>query len=145
MEFARIENGKIPHVVATAFALDLRHRKGRAILREYAHLGLETDAFKGPWGNVQPCENLSEIIESSGGRISPCGPRDVRGHRHDQTALSVCAWRENVPLTDPPKFFAYGKAGAEHDSETILIADGSYAKWNTTAKRATTSPRIKQR
>jgi len=50
----------------------------------------------------------------------------VRGHRHDQTAASVIAWRLGFELTNPPNIFAYGRAGEAHDERTILLADGSY-------------------
>ena len=50
----------------------------------------------------------------------PQGP-DVLGHRHDQTALSVIAWRLGVQLTNCPRWFSY--AGGETE-ETCLIAKG---------------------
>lgn len=115
-EAARRANGTIPHVVATAFGLSMRHGTGRAILEEYFRLASETDAFCGPWVNTPE---------------TPCGPPDVRGHRHDQTALSVIAWRLGCQLTDPPDIFAYAKTrddGTFHredqDPRTILIARG---------------------
>ena len=54
------------------------------------------------------------------------------GHRHDQTAASVIAWRLRMKLTDPPIPFAYARTrddGTVHiedqDERTILMADGS--------------------
>jgi hypothetical protein len=94
------ENKRIQHVVATAFAVDLEHPKGREFLAEYYRLASETDAFCGPW----------------------TGGIGVQ-HRHDQTAASVIAHRLEIPLTDPPDFFAY--LGGE-TSKTVLIADGCY-------------------
>ena len=111
LEFAREENKRIPHLVATAFGLNVRHPKGRAFLDEYYRLASETHAFCGPWTNSP---------------VTPCGPPDVRGHRHDQTAASVIAWRLGFELTDPPEIFAYGAARDAHDPRTILLADGSY-------------------
>lgn len=118
----RAENEGIPHVVATAFALSLKHPVGRAIFRQYVHLGLHTRAFIGPWKNG-PYDNpaIGHVA-----RTAPCGPEGVRGHRHDQTALSVLAWRAGVTLTNCPDFFAYGKVGEPADPATILLADGSY-------------------
>lgn len=113
---AQLANYQIPHVIATAFALDLEHEKGRAFLDEYYRLASETDAFCGPWIN-------SNYTADFNTRAAPCGPEDVRGHRHDQTAASVIAWRLGIPLTDPPKFFQY--KGGETE-ETILVADGAY-------------------
>jgi hypothetical protein len=129
----RAENEGIPHVVATAFALSLRHPVGRAIFRQYVHLGLHTRAFIGPWKNgprafIGPWKNGPYDGSTIGhvARTAPCGPPKVLGHRHDQTALSVLAWRAGVALTKCPDFFAYGKVGEPADPATILLADGSY-------------------
>lgn len=104
---ARVINAKIPHVVATAFGIDVSHAVGRAFLADYFRLASETSAFCGPWTNT---------VET------PCGPYDVRGHRHDQTAASVIAWRLGVQLTDPPDIFSYPPV----DERTVLLADGAY-------------------
>ena len=111
------ENSRIPHVVATAFGVSMKHSKGRAILAEYVRLGLHTGAFCGPWTNG-PADRS--------GRTWPCGPPEVRGHRHDQTCLSVVAWRNDAVLTSSPEVFAYGKVGDKFDERTILVADGGY-------------------
>jgi hypothetical protein len=109
-------NRDIPHVVATAFGISMEHPIGRAILDEYFRLASTTKAFCGPWINgpeeAQPPYHAY-----------PCGPPDVRGHRHDQTALSVIAWRLGCKLTNSPEIFAY--AGGQTE-QTILVADGSY-------------------
>lgn len=99
LAISREENEAIEHVVATTFGLNLDHGAGRYIFDEYLRLA-QTDAFKGPW---------------SGG----VGVQ----HRHDQTALSVVAWRAGCQLTSPPEWFAY--RGGEIES-TILVADGSF-------------------
>lgn len=107
MTTARVQNKQIPHVVATSFGLNLRSDIGKAFLDEYFRLASETNAFCGPWKNTPE---------------TPCGPEDVLGHRHDQTAASVIAWRLGMKLTDPPAIFAYPPG----DERTILLADGSY-------------------
>lgn len=105
-------NKQIPHVVATAFGLNVRHPKGKAFLDEYYRLASETRAFCGPWKNTPE---------------TPCGPPDVLGHRHDQTAASVIAWRLGMELTSPPDIFAYANPeGSLPDERTILVADGNY-------------------
>lgn len=118
---ARALNRTIPHVVATAFGINVKHPKGRAFLDEYYRLANETRAFCGPWWNLNnaPCPNHPTPCT----RCAPCGPPDVRGHRHDQTAASVIAWRLGFELTSPPDVFAY--KGGETE-QTILMADGSY-------------------
>jgi hypothetical protein len=108
LEEAAAVNKEIPHVVATAFGLNVKHPRGKAILAEYYRLASETRAFCGPWKNTPE---------------TPCGPEDVRGHRHDQSALSVLAWRNRCTLTNPPNVFSY-KGG--ETAETLLVADGAY-------------------
>lgn len=117
IERAKDLNRQIPHVVATAFGLNIGHPTGRGIFDEYKRLALQTDAFKGPWRNAAHPDYAGQAD------AIVCGPADVRGHRHDQTALSVLAWRYGVQLTDPPAWFAY--RGGE-TSDTILVADGSF-------------------
>lgn len=112
-------NRMIPHVVATAFGVSLNHPVGVNILREYERLAKETKAFCGPWKN-----DATNFPENP--REYACGPADVRGHRHDQSALSVLAWRNNVRLTSAPDIFAYGRADEAHDEKTILLASGEY-------------------
>jgi hypothetical protein len=104
---SRADNAKVPHVVATAFGVNALHPKGRAILAEYVRLA-KTRAFCGPWRNCPE---------------TPCGGLGVLGHRHDQSSLSVIAWKLRLKLTDPPEIFAY--KGGEIAS-TVLLADGSY-------------------
>ncbi|HET9304843.1 MAG TPA: hypothetical protein VFO46_02340 [Candidatus Sulfotelmatobacter sp.] len=99
---ARIINKAIPHVMATSFGLNLVHPVGRAIYDEYLYYGLKTRAFCGPWH----------------------GEIGVR-HRHDQSALSIVAWRHEAKLTNCPDILAYGKPDQVTDSRTILVADGS--------------------
>lgn len=107
-------NRDIKHVVATTFGVSLKHPTGRLFLHEYIRLAMETDAFCGPWTNGP---------KSADGRTAPCGPADVRGHRHDQTAASVIAHNLRIPLTSCPEWFAY--RGNETE-DTCLIADGAY-------------------
>lgn len=128
LEDARAVNRIVPHVVATSFGLNVKHPKGKAFLDEYYRLASETKAFCGPWTNA----NYGiKVDRYDGVRVAPCGPPDVRGHRHDQTAASVIAWRLGMELTDPPQWFAYSKRRADgtlnlsdQDERTILLADG---------------------
>ncbi len=120
-------NRIIPHVVATSFGLNVKHPIGKAFLDEYYRLASETKAFCGPWTNAYSGLGTSW----DGVRVAPCGPADVLGHRHDQTAASVIAWRLGMKLTDCPEVFAYSKRrpdGTLHledqDERTILLADG---------------------
>lgn len=116
LNVTREENEGIKHVVATTFGLDVEHATGRAIFEEYSRLA-KTRAFCGPtWNSSNP-----EYRSRAGAR--PCGPPSTRGHRHDQSALSVAAWRAGVELTNPPEWFCY--RGGE-TAGTVLVADGAY-------------------
>jgi hypothetical protein len=110
------ENSKIDHVVATAFGVCLSHPLGCEFFLEYLRLA-QTGAFCGPWWN----KNHPEYRRWS--HSAPCGDATVRGHRHDQTAASVIAWKLGFKLTQPPKVFAY-EGGVTDD--TVLVADGNY-------------------
>ena len=123
LEFARSLNRSIPHTVGGFFGLSMRHEIGRKFLRELYRLASETRAFCGPSIN----SNAPKAEGAGYGPGAPCGPPDVRGHRHDQTAMSVIAWRLGMKLTDAPEFLIYGKAEDAHDIRTIAVADGSYA------------------
>ena len=115
-ENMRVTNREIPHVVATAFGLSLAHPEGRAFLDEYFRLASQTRAFCGPWQN----SNSPEVQGRNWNRpTAPCGSSDVLGHRHDQTAASVIAWRLGIPLVDPPRFFSYDGGQRE---DTYLVA-----------------------
>lgn len=93
---------QIPHVIGTAFGLDLRHAIAREFLGEYLRLAQEGTAFRGPWNNV--------------GLRASQDPR-VLGHRHDQTAASVIAWRLGMKLTTPPEWIVDGIPPTD---ETVL-------------------------
>lgn len=79
LKLTREESFKIPHCVATVFGLDLR--KNKEFFNEYFALGKDGRAFNGPWNNRE--------------RQASSDPR-VQGHRHDQTVLSVLAWRHGM-------------------------------------------------
>lgn len=116
---SREENALIPHVVATSFGVNLKHPVGRAIYEDYLRLA-QTRAFCGPWMNKNHPSYANQPVN---GRCAPCGPPTTIGHRHDQTALSLLAWRHGVELTSPPAYFAY--RGNEIES-TLLVADGNF-------------------
>jgi hypothetical protein len=125
---ARVVNFGIEHVVATTFGLNVKHPIGKAFLDEYYRLASQTKAFCGPWINT-----AGNQTAGVGPRFGNCGPSDVRGHRHDQTAASVIAWRLGMELTNPPDIFAYSKRRqdgtlhlSDQDERTILLADGSF-------------------
>jgi len=117
IDAARDQNKQIMHVCATAFGLNTKSEIGNAFLLEYYRLASQTKAFCGPWLN----SNCDADQRGLGGRSGPCGPPDVRGHRHDQTAASVIAWRLGMKWTQGPEVFSYPEGANE---TTILIAEG---------------------
>lgn len=113
---ARQLNRTFPQVVATSFGLDVRSEIGGECLKRYYELA-NTDAFKGPWSNT----NNPNAWPQAESRMGPCGPPDVLGHRHDQTALSVIAWRLGMKLNECPDILAYPPSG----ESTILEVRGA--------------------
>lgn len=130
MELARAENRKIEHVMAGAIVVDLRHERGRAFLLEYLRLCIHTPACRGPWTNLNathaPTRYTVPRAWRPDERECPCGPRDVLGHRHDQTVASVVAHRLGVVLTDPPVLCSYPPADRRPDPRTVIWMDGNY-------------------
>ena len=119
-----LTNRQISHVIAGVIGLDLRNKTASAFLDEYLRLS-NTKAFCGPRINGPLIEGATVY------RQAPCGPADVRGHRHDQTAASVIAWRLGMKLEKPPEFCCYANdAGStdpkDYDECTCLIVHGSY-------------------
>lgn len=114
LKHAKVLNQIVPHVVGGAFGISMKHELGRAIFVEYLRLA-QTKAFCGPWWNA------NHPVHGSKPGAMPCGPADVMGHRHDQSALSVIAWRLGVKLSQVPEWFAYDPGG---DEKTCLIAKG---------------------
>ncbi len=98
----REQSFTFPHIIGTAFGLDLRYGIARDFLSEYYRLAREGTAFRGVWSNHD--RGLSR-------------DRRVLGHRHDQTAASVLAWRLGMKLTTPPTWIVDGIPPTE---ETVL-------------------------
>jgi len=131
IEEARAINKMIPHVVGTAFGIDVNHAIGKRFLHEYFRLASTTRAFCGPWQN----SDAPRVAQRNEDRpAAPCGPPTTLGHRHDQTAASVIAWRLEMQLTDGPSVFSYtqqrnadGRPALDpglYRDDTILLAAG---------------------
>lgn len=97
---AMIVNRTIPHCSSAAFGFDIsRTGVGSEAFKEFSRLA-NTRVFCGPWANSNgpdrdryQADYLKKLYTTA-----PCGPPDVRGHRHDQTALSVIAWKLGMKL-----------------------------------------------
>lgn len=123
LEEARAVNKTIPHAVGTAFGLDLRFANAAVFLHEYYRLASKTRAFCGPWQN----ENAPHVAKRNQDRtVGYAGPYPpVEGHRHDQTAISVLAWRLKMQLATDRTLFAYKTENAEDTKDTVLLAVGA--------------------
>ena len=73
----REESFGIPHIMANSMGFDVDNERSMEFLRRY-HKHAQDGSFKGAWTN-----------ESNQASTDP----RVKGHRHDQTAASVIAWR----------------------------------------------------
>ena len=94
LNVSRDELAKIPHLVAGAFGLCMNKPIAWTMLIEW-ELAMLHGAF------------------ANGGSADP----NFIAHRHDQTALSVLAWRHKILLTKPPNWFA---EGGQETKETLL-------------------------
>lgn len=116
IEEAREVNREIRHVIGTAFGVNTRHPLGSALLTEFYKLSCG-DCFRGPWTNF----NSTRL---PGHKTEPCGPPDVKGHRHDQTSLSVLAWRLGLKLDT--EVLEYSPTRLSN----VLMIDGDY-EWKS--------------
>lgn len=116
IEEARAQSKTFSQVVATAFGVNVKHPTGKSLLGEYVRLA-KMNAFCGPWSNTNNPKHWPLHPDMMG----PCGPADVLGHRHDQTALSVIAWRLGLKLEQCPGFFSY----APGNENTVLMSVGA--------------------
>lgn len=121
---AQLINRNIPHCATTAFGISTGHPAGKAFLKQFFRLASQTKAFHGPWINANCPEQMASrnVTEADGFICAPCGPPEVRGHRHDQTVASVLAHSLHIEL-DHQGLLAY--KGLETE-KTVLVADGGY-------------------
>lgn len=119
IEQARKINRGFKQIVGGIIGINMRSAAGIAFFDEYYRLARETDAFAGPWANLD-CPDRPLYGTSSAYTTARCGPPDVIGHRHDQTAASVIAWRMGLKLSQYPAPYAYTTPG----EGTILLHDG---------------------
>lgn len=80
----RDEAFQIPHPMANVLGFDLNFPDSVEFLRQY-HMYAQNGAFKGAWTNKNNEVSLDHR---------------VLGHRHDQTAAGVIAWRLGMTLLD---------------------------------------------
>lgn len=113
---SREVNKEIPHLVGGAFGLNLKSLVGKKFLTDLYQLASQTNAFCGPWSN----RNFPGHHVYCDDMMGTCGPADVMGHRHDQTAISVLAWRMGLEATEWGDILGYPPG----NNRSILIVDG---------------------
>jgi hypothetical protein len=121
---ARKISRTVPQIVGGIIGVNVRSKVGKAFIEEYYRLAKDTDAFAGPWANL----NYPNRTQYGGSTYTtaPCGPPDVKGHRHDQTAASVIAWRMGLKLSQYPAPYAYigHSSSTAPNNHTVLLHDG---------------------
>lgn len=132
IEEARTLNRKIPYIVGGIIGLNVRSKIGSQFLDEYYRLAKDTNAFRGPWANLN-CPKRPQYGEGGQYTTYICGPPDVMGHRHDQTAASIIAYRLGMELTEYPVPYSRNETLSDtSDKGTILLHDGPGLALNDT-------------
>jgi len=110
----REESFSIPEISSYCVGLNFGNQECRKLLAQWCRLAADRITFPGRHTNINA---VAPIGNRNPGNVSP-DPR-VRGHRHDQTALSVLAWKAGMDyLVERPKLTTYfGK----ETSETVLV------------------------
>lgn len=117
----REESFTIPELSATAIGLDMRRPDCRWFVDEWARLAADGITFEGAATNdLGPAKSMG-LAYGETGHVSD-DPR-VCGHRWDQTAASVLAWRAGWELTPRPVFVDYHMFG-RNDERTLIVNKG---------------------
>lgn len=107
MGLSRATALEIPEISACVMGFDYRHQVAHQFMAYWTYYAMDGMTFPGEHKNV-------------GGSVSLDG--EVLGHRHDQTAASVVAYRLGMNLTHMPKFVAYQAMG--YTSESLILNQG---------------------
>jgi len=114
LQISRDESFGIPEVSGSAIGLNFNDDRCVRLLNEWEKLAQDRVTFPGPHTNGSSGRNPGWCSDD---------PR-VRGHRHDQTAISVLAWRMGMhQRIHRPRFTAYANGMPIHD-ETLLVNHG---------------------
>lgn len=105
LRLTRDEAMEIPEISACVMGLDFRHQVAREFFDKWMKLANDGITFKGSHTNKN-------------GECS-ADPR-VKGHRHDQTAASVLAYRLGMKHTHMPMHLSYKFTGCNSPDTRIL-------------------------
>lgn len=108
LDLGREEAFKIPMACAAVYGLRLHPTRGTpdAVLD---FLEQHQDAMKGPWRN-------------DNGEASP--DKRVRGHRHDQTVLSVACHRLKLTIDKAPCLLNYAYNDGNYEPHAVVFKEG---------------------
>ena len=119
MSLTRDAAMQIPEISTMALGLNLSMEQSRSFLAEWASLA---DTFPGPHVNEKSNWVEAGLAPRTIGFVSD--DRRVLGHRHDQTAASVLAWRRGWKRTRRGMWVDYE---TEHRSkETVVVNRGGF-------------------
>lgn len=104
LEITRKDAFSVTMVCAAVYGLRFSDRTAQGVLR---FLEQHEAAMPGPWTNKD-----GEASYDDG----------VRGHRHDQTVLSMAAYRLGLMVDRPPCLLAY--AGTNHQEGAVVLKEG---------------------
>ncbi len=105
-----------PDLLSGCVGLDMRVTKARCLLKEWR---AAWPTFPGPHSNLYSADQTYSYRNLGTASKDP----RVRGHRHDQTALSILAHIYGMTeFVQMPRFLAY--VGTEITQETALIVHG---------------------
>jgi hypothetical protein len=118
----REESFGIPEISTMAVGLDLRRPEAREFLDRWHELSTDGVTFPGEHTNEAGLEKARQlgVVYRHVGKLS-ADPR-VLGHRHDQTAASVLAWRLGWQRTPRPVHLDYYRD--EPDPRTLILSKG---------------------
>jgi len=122
MNLTREQTFEIEEASSYCVGLDLKTCVGQKFLEQWATYALDGKTFPGFHSNINR-EGYDGSPQRSEGFVS-ADPR-VQGHRHDQTAASIIAWRLGMTnLVERPIFTDYWKK--DLDPRTLLVNRGGH-------------------
>jgi hypothetical protein len=124
LKIEREQSFGIPELSSMVMGLDLRRKDCRSFVADFLALARDGKTFPGFHTNstaLLQAQQLGLAYRNVGFVSSDAR---VLGHRHDQTAASVLAWRRGWKGTPRPIFVDYWKQGQEPDERTCLLSRG---------------------
>jgi len=106
LDLTREEAWDITMVGACVYALKFNTKLAQHILE---YMEKHEDALPGAWTNKN-----GEVSKTPG----------VLGHRHDQTVLSVAAYRFNLKIDKPPCLLAYANNDGKYEEQAVVFKEG---------------------